>query len=374
TCQPRDEVKRTQPQKPDETRSEKEQSGATPQEEDKVGKTQADDGATPQEEEKVGKTQADDGATPQEEQKVGKTQADDGATPQEEQKMGKTQADDGATPQEEEKVGKTQADDGATPQEEQKVGKTQADDGATPQEEEKVGKTQADGEDKPLTIWCMKGNLQIFVQYPVLHGQKILCLQLHKEIAVSSLKELIHKRIGVKPKLQHLHIRRNTHNFQLQDLLTLNDCGVQQDQTILLRLSTDGLLGGGPTGELPDETLRGMSEKIPAQKLMKLGIELDFRRSEITKIDGTKRCPADKFFELLIRWRNKQPGDVNQTEALCKALKEVGETRLADDLAGGASLQSGQPSGGMSENQSSTSQQLTTQTAVSHSLTPGSQQ
>ncbi|XP_022111682.1 uncharacterized protein LOC110990907 isoform X1 [Acanthaster planci] len=56
----------------------------------------------------------------------------------------------------------------------------------------------------------------------------------------------------------------------------------------------------------------------------------------------------------------------SQAAAKCKdALKEHYRT------TGGASLQSGQPSGDMSENQPSTSQQSTTQGAVSHSQTPG---
>ncbi|XP_022094271.1 NACHT, LRR and PYD domains-containing protein 12-like, partial [Acanthaster planci] len=282
--------------------------------------------------------------------------------------------------------------------------------GATPQEEEKMGKTKAHDKEETPIIWCIKGYLQVFVKNPLLRGPRMLCFQLEPETSISSLKEKIHERIGVKPKLQHLHIRRNTRNFQLHDLLTLNDCGVQQDETIVLCLPTGGLLGGGRTdpndvakqdtnkkqtdgnrvnppsdsqetprqgeqqstrsetqdfsvksssqhkrtaqeqdsqqgtsskrarqgeaGKLDDSSLYSLSEQISAKKWTKLAIKLGFCHAEVTHFEAEH--PSDvvrRFFDMLVSWRNRQSGDVNQTEALCKALKEVGETRLADNLA-----------------------------------------
>ncbi|XP_022110597.1 uncharacterized protein LOC110990089 [Acanthaster planci] len=91
----------------------------------------------------------------------------------------------------------------------------------------------------------VKQKLQIFILNPLLRGPRTLCFHLEPETPISFLKESIHRKIGVHPKHQRLLIRRNARSFQLLDLLTLNDCGVQQDENISVCLPTDGLLGGG---------------------------------------------------------------------------------------------------------------------------------
>ncbi|XP_038053513.1 uncharacterized protein LOC119725957 [Patiria miniata] len=93
----------------------------------------------------------------------------------------------------------------------------------------------------------MKQKLQIFVQTPVLHTPKTLCFRLDPETSISTLKDWIQQTIGVEARYQRLYIRRN---FQLCDLLTLEDNGIEKDENISLRLSFDGLLGGGPKGRV----------------------------------------------------------------------------------------------------------------------------
>ncbi|XP_022097313.1 NLR family CARD domain-containing protein 4-like isoform X2 [Acanthaster planci] len=119
--------------------------------------------------------------------------------------------------------------------------------GATPHEEQERGKRQALDKEKPQTFCYrrVKQELQVFVQNPLIRGPKTLCFRLDPEISIASLKEMIHRRIGVQPQHQCLYTWKNIRKFQLHDLLTLNDCGVQQDENISLRLLTDGLPGGG---------------------------------------------------------------------------------------------------------------------------------
>ncbi|XP_022110598.1 uncharacterized protein LOC110990090 [Acanthaster planci] len=112
-------------------------------------------------------------------------------------------------------------------------------------EEQKLRKEKACNIGKPWPSRSVKRRLQIFVRSPLLHGLKTFCFHLDPETSISSLKDLINSKINVQPKHQCLHIRRTFCNFQLDDLLTLDDCGIQQDETIFLRLSTVGLLGGG---------------------------------------------------------------------------------------------------------------------------------
>ncbi|XP_022110591.1 uncharacterized protein LOC110990087 isoform X2 [Acanthaster planci] len=116
---------------------------------------------------------------------------------------------------------------------------------ATLREEQNPGNRQTPDKDKPEVLRCGKQKLQVFVRNPLLHGPKTLCFHLHSETLVSTLKESVYRKIGIQPQHQLLHIKRNVLNFQLHDLLTLNECGIQQDENISLCLPARGLLGGG---------------------------------------------------------------------------------------------------------------------------------
>ncbi|XP_038052685.1 uncharacterized protein LOC119725042 [Patiria miniata] len=87
----------------------------------------------------------------------------------------------------------------------------------------------------------VRQKLQVFVRGLLL--PKTLCLQLDPGTSVCDLKALVESESGIKPENQHLYIGRN---FQLCDLLSIRDHGIQQDQNIKLRVG--GLLGGGSLG------------------------------------------------------------------------------------------------------------------------------
>ncbi|XP_022094932.1 NLR family CARD domain-containing protein 4-like [Acanthaster planci] len=118
---------------------------------------------------------------------------------------------------------------------------------------------------------------------------------------------------------------------------------------------------------LDDNDLYSKARQIHANEWKELAIKLGFNHAEVSHFEADHpRSVVNQIFHMLVTWRNKQPDDVSQTEALCKALEEV------QDRKDGAyaSLQSGQPSVGMSENQPRTSQQPITQVTTSCSLSP----
>ncbi|XP_022085566.1 NACHT, LRR and PYD domains-containing protein 3-like isoform X4 [Acanthaster planci] len=97
------------------------------------------------------------------------------------------------------------------------------------------------------------------------------------------------------------------------------------------RRSSSSKVGAGV--ELDDCSLYRISEQIRGSEWKELAIRLGFSFAEITHIQAdyhhhTVRC----IFCLLVTWRNKQSDDINQAEALCKALKEIGSVQVADKL------------------------------------------
>ncbi|XP_022108270.1 NLR family CARD domain-containing protein 4-like isoform X3 [Acanthaster planci] len=110
------------------------------------------------------------------------------------------------------------------------------------------------------------------------------------------------------------------------------------------------------TGELDDSSLYDIAEQIDANEWTRLAAKLGFNQARVSHFKDNHSNVRDQINGMLVAWRKKQPGDVNQREALCKALREVGDINLADKL---------------SDNQPSTSKQATTQRALSCSQTPG---
>ncbi|XP_038053572.1 glutamic acid-rich protein-like [Patiria miniata] len=90
--------------------------------------------------------------------------------------------------------------------------------------------------------------------------------------------------------------------FQLCNLLTLNDCGIHQDENISLRLSTDGLLGGGPKG---------------------------FEEAEIKEIQTTSQENRERSLQMLLSWWRKQTNREEGFQSLTDALYSTGHADLA---------------------------------------------
>ncbi|XP_022106826.1 uncharacterized protein LOC110987957 isoform X4 [Acanthaster planci] len=110
------------------------------------------------------------------------------------------------------------------------------------------------------------------------------------------------------------------------------------------------------TGPLDDDSLYSISTQIHAGEWRGLATRLGFSAAEVSHFPSDHSFTAEQINQMLVTWRNRQPVHVNQTEALCKALKEVGNAQLADNLT---------------ENQPSACKQPTTQRAVLCSQTPG---
>ncbi|XP_022094274.1 uncharacterized protein LOC110981216, partial [Acanthaster planci] len=119
------------------------------------------------------------------------------------------------------------------------------------------------------------------------------------------------------------------------------------------------------TGMFDDKSLYSIARDIHACEWKELAIRLGFTQPEVSHIEADYRhSVVEQICNMLVSWSQKRPGD--DVSHLHKALEEVRQGQ------GGArtSLQPGQPSVDMSENQPSTSQQPTTQGAVSNPLTP----
>ncbi|XP_038051364.1 uncharacterized protein LOC119724373 [Patiria miniata] len=167
----------------------------------------------------------------------------------------------------------------------------------------------------------VRHKLQIFVQGLLV--PKTLCLQLDPETSVSALKAHIQAESGIQPQDQHLYIGRN---FQLCDLLSIRDHGIQQDQNIKLR--TGGLLGGGPLGEYFSK----LSHKL-GHSWKPLARKLSFDEGEIFAFQDNDRGNLhEQIFQMLDAWLKKQDIPADAPEKLRVALKAVGRADLASQV------------------------------------------
>ncbi|XP_038051719.1 uncharacterized protein LOC119725562 [Patiria miniata] len=167
----------------------------------------------------------------------------------------------------------------------------------------------------------VRHKLQIFVQGLLL--PKTICLQLDPETSVSALKAHIQAESGIQPQEQRLYIGRN---FQLCDLLSIRDHGIQQDQNIKLRVG--GLLGGGPLEKYFSTLSRklGKDWKLVAR-------QLDFEEGEIYAFQENDRGNLhEQIFQMLDAWWKKQDIPADAPEKLRDALKDVGRADLASQV------------------------------------------
>ncbi|XP_038074305.1 uncharacterized protein LOC119742448 [Patiria miniata] len=169
----------------------------------------------------------------------------------------------------------------------------------------------------------VRRKLQVFVRGLLL--PKTVCLQLDPETSVSDLKALIQNENGIQSQDQHLYIGRN---FQLCDLLSLCDHGIQQDQNIELRIG--GLLGGAP---LEEEQLRSiyflnLSGRLGRQ-WKTLAIYLGFLDEELDAFEYGREELNQQSFKMLNTWWQKQDNPADAAEKLRDALKDTGRADLA---------------------------------------------
>ncbi|XP_022110589.1 uncharacterized protein LOC110990085 isoform X2 [Acanthaster planci] len=208
---------------------------------------------------------------------------------------------------------------------------TKAHEEATTTEDQQRRQEQT-SEGKPQ-LFCFrfpKQKLQVFVWNPLLRGPKTLCFQLDPGTSISTFKELIHIKIGVKLPHQRLYIRRDRCNFQLIDSLTLNDCGIQQDENIFLHLSTGGLLGGGPKDkdETDDQFLKDLSSKV-YEFWEVLAQRLGIVKAEIKQIQTASKDSKQCSQLMLLSWWRKQAKYGEGMNILRGALDKIGFDELS---------------------------------------------
>ncbi|XP_038049391.1 uncharacterized protein LOC119722985 [Patiria miniata] len=167
----------------------------------------------------------------------------------------------------------------------------------------------------------VRQKLQVFVRGLLL--PKTLCLQLDPETSVSDLKALVENKSGIPPQDQHLYIGRN---FQLCDLLSICDHGIQQDQNIELRIS--GLLGGGLEEEQSRNVYFSNLSRELGPQWEDLAIHLGFLVSEVDTFRAN--YPGNvkqQSFRMLDAWWKDNPEDA--PEKLREALKAIRRVDLS---------------------------------------------
>ena len=67
--------------------------------------------------------------------------------------------------------------------------------------------------------------LQVIVQTDLHHGPKMFEFELDREMPVSSIKKLIHRKIDVHPQNQHLYIQKNIQVHVYKVYTKFKPCG-----------------------------------------------------------------------------------------------------------------------------------------------------
>ncbi|XP_022111509.1 uncharacterized protein LOC110990722 [Acanthaster planci] len=200
----------------------------------------------------------------------------------------------------------------------------------TPEGQTHRGEPARDSDGSRVSCFrCVKTKLQIFVRNSTPRGPKTLCLQLKPETCISTLKSLIFSKIGVQNQHQRLYIRRYFRNFQLGDLLTLGDYGIQQDENISLCLPTDGLLGGGQHDkvQVDEQFLRDLSTEVE-ESWIELAERLSYRRTEIWQISASFEGNKERSHQMLLSWWKKQTNPEERLERLREALTAIGLSKV----------------------------------------------
>ncbi|XP_038047306.1 protein NLRC5-like [Patiria miniata] len=209
-------------------------------------------------------------------------------------------------------------EEGASVQSRRDASVNHSEHGETSTTEETISKA---GVKSPVDV---RQKLQVFVRGLLL--PKTLCLQVDPETPVSDLKALVERESGIQPENQHLYIGRN---FQLCDLLSIRDHGIQQDQNIKLRAG--GLLGGGLLEEEPSRNIYflNLSREL-GPHWEKLAIHLRFSVSELdTFIKNYPQNSEQQSFRMLDTWWKKQDNPADAPEKLRGALKAIDRADLA---------------------------------------------
>ena len=82
---------------------------------------------------------------------------------------------------------------------------------------------------------------------------------------------------------------------------------------------------------LSDTHLRNISKSIPAENFMDLALELGMTRVQASHLENDYKHAADRFFHLLVNWRNKRGKSVeinNLQHELESAIERCGRYPL----------------------------------------------
>ncbi|XP_038053595.1 trichohyalin-like [Patiria miniata] len=158
-----------------------------------------------------------------------------------------------------------------------------------------------------------------------------LSFQLDLGTSVQSLKELIEKQIGLEARRQRLYIRRN---FQLCDLLTLEENGVNNDEIISLRLSKDDQTCDDVPKDksiINDEYLKNLSSKIESS-WKEVAKHLGYEEADIADIQTTNEGSIEESRNMLRTWWEKTTDRDEAAQKLRRALEVIGLTDLAQNV------------------------------------------
>ncbi|XP_038053565.1 uncharacterized protein LOC119726018 [Patiria miniata] len=158
-----------------------------------------------------------------------------------------------------------------------------------------------------------------------------LSFQLDLETSVQSLKELIEKQIGVEARYQCLY---NRQNFQLCDLLTLEENDVDKNEIISLRLSKDDRncndVPKDKTG-IDHEYLKDLSSKVESSRT-ELAKHLGYEEAEIADFQTTNEGSTEESRHMLLTWWKKTTDRDEAAQKLRRALEAIGLTELAQNV------------------------------------------
>ncbi|XP_038049272.1 uncharacterized protein LOC119722905 [Patiria miniata] len=175
----------------------------------------------------------------------------------------------------------------------------------------------------------VRQKLQVFVRGLLL--PKTLCLHLDPETSVAALKKRVELESGIQSQDQRLYIGRN---FQLSELLSIRNHGIQQDQNIKLRVG--GLLGGG---SLEDEKSRSICfselSDVPGRSWKRLARQLGFKEGQLDQFEENYRGDLhEQIYKMLDAWWKKQDNPADAPEKLRDALQAAGRADLASQVPG----------------------------------------
>ncbi len=176
--------------------------------------------------------------------------------------------------------------------------------------------------------------IQLFIKTSI--NRKNLCLRVDRNTTVSALKDIIHRKLGIRPALQNLYT--NNQRFKLCDALTLLDLGIKPNTNIDLTLDTS-LLGGAPT---LDETFLQTLAFDLAKDWQQLAEKLTFRPAQTCNFERLAESnPEVQAYQMLVSWWEEQADHREAEERLRSALVQIGRRDLAARIPGYAATSPG---------------------------------